>query len=557
MDGRKAIEIYERMVADADGMTGIWQECIRYCHPQDRPSYSAFGGDMRTTGWRRTLPVCSYPVVFAQRLASSIHSNAFPANDYWFDFAIVGSDGAVDEKGREWCRKARDITHQKIRQGTNFYQESHALINGLVCLGTAGFYTYYKDGGLHFRYIPVHKNFYISTNPDGEVDMAAVLHQWTAKEAIEEYGEGRVSDRIREAHRSGHDGTRTYPFVQLIYPKKLYGEKYSLARGGKPYGDVTVEYDTGKVVKVSQHGGFPFAVPRFEVYSDDTYGRSPAMAAMPEIKAINSLRKTLLDAGVRAIKPPLFMNGLLGNVNLEAGAINRNANFDKNSVWTYPAPTDFPVGKDLMTEILESLKCAFYIDVFQAIEQGKYMTATEVTARTRNKVDNLAPIITRIQKEFSSKVVLRSLELLIENGDIEAPPVSASEDEASYLKVAYVSSLDAMIQQGIAAKTMGFIGQIAQIAQAYQLMPTLDQTLNSDEIIKSLGDANMLPATFFRSPEEIEARRAAAAQQQQIIAQSQADMQNSQAIANLAKAQRDGGEEFMQEIAEGMSAGQQ
>lgn len=554
MTGEKVLDIYQRMVSESEGMSGIWKECIRYCHPQDRPSYSAFGGDLKTNGWRRTVPVCSYPVIFAQRLASSIHSNAFPANDYWFDFAIVGSDGNVSESGREWCRKARDITHQKIRQGTNFYQESHALMNGLVCLGTAGFYTYYKDGSLHFRYIPVHKNFYISTNPDGEVNMVAILHQWTAKEAIEEYGANRVSDKIQDAFKNAGSGNQTYGFVQLIYPKKLYGEKYALSKGGKPYGDVTVEIDTRKVVKVAQHGGFPFAVPRFEVYSDDTYGRCPAMAAMPEIKAANALRKTLLDAAVRAIKPPLFINGLLGNVNLESGAVNRSANFDKNSVWTYPSATDFPVGKDLMADILESLKSAFYIDVFQAIEQGKYMTATEVTARTRSKVDNLAPIITRIQKEFSSNVVLRCLELLIENGDIEPPPVSDDENESSYLKVAYISSLDAMVQQGIAAKTMGFVGQISQLAQAFQLMPQLADTLNVDAILTSLGDANMLPAAYFRKPEEVEQRRQAMAQQQQIINQSQADLAKSQSIANLAKAQRDGGEGFLEEVAAGMNS---
>lgn len=548
MTGEKVLEIYNRMVSEASGMSGIWEECIRYCYPQEKPSYSAFGGDVKATGWRRTMPVCSYPVIFAQRLASSIHSNAFPANDFWFDVAIVGSDGKVSEGKREWCRLARDVTHQKIRQGTNFYQESHALVNGLVCLGTSGFYTYYKNGSLHFRYIPIHKNFFISTNPDGEVNMVAILHQWTAKEAIEEYGKGNVSKKILDGLNTTQGTGQTYPFVQLIYPKSLYGEKYSERKGQKPYGDVTVDMESKEVVKVAQHGGFPFAVPRFDVYSDDTYGRGPAMTAMPEIKAVNALRKTLLDASVRAIKPPLFINGLLGNVNLESGAVNRNANFDKNSVWTYPTPTDFPVGKELMADILESLKSAFYIDVFQAIEQGKYMTATEVTARTRNKVDNLAPIITRFQKEFSSKVILRCIELLIENGDIPPPPIEEGE-EASYLKIAYISSLDAMVQQGVAAKTMGFVGQIAQLAQAIQLMPDLVNTIDSDAIIKSLGDANMLPANFFRNPAEIEARRAQQAEQQQIINQSQADLNNSQAIANLAKAQRDGGEEFMETVA--------
>lgn len=552
MTGQKVLDIYNRMVSEASGMSGIWEECIRYCYPQEKPSYSAFGGDIKTAGWRRQMPVCSYPVIFAQRLASSIHSNAFPANDYWFDVAIVGQDGKPSEKLRDWCRLARDVTHQKIRQGTNFYQESHALVNGLVTLGTAGFYTYYSKGALHFRYIPIHKNFYISTNPDGEVNMVAILHQWTAKEAIEEYGKANVSQKIRDGLNTTQGTGQTYAFVQLIYPKSLYGEKYSERKGQKPYGDVTVEQESKEVVRVTQHGGFPFAVPRFDVYSDDIYGRSPAMAAMPEIKAVNALRKTLLDASVRAIKPPLFINGLLGNVNLESGAVNRNANFDKNAVWTYPTPTDFPVGKELMADILESLKSAFFIDVFQAIEQGKYMTATEVTARTRNKVDNLAPIITRFQKEFSSKVILRCIELLIENGDIPPPPVEEGE-EASYLRIAYISSLDAMVQQGIAAKTMGFVGQIAQLAQAIQLMPDLVNTINSDAIIKSLGDANMLPANFFRNPEEIEARRTEQAAQQQIINQSQADLNNSQAIANLAKAQRDGGDEFMDGIAIGMN----
>ena len=548
MDGKRVLEIYRRMVSDADGMTGIWKECIRYCYPQDRPSYSAFGGDMKTTGWRRQTPVCSYPVIFAQRLASAIHSNAFPANDYWFDYAIVRADGSVNDEKKDWCRKARDMVHQKIRQGTNFYQESHAMMNSLVVLGTAGFYTYYKNGALHFRHIPVHKNFYISTNPDGEVNMVALLHQWTAKEAIEEYGEAAVSDRIRDVFKlGGGGGEQTFPFVQLIYPKKLYGENYKPSAGGKPYGDVTVEYESGRVVRVSQHGGFPFAVPRFDVYSDDTYGRSPAMSAMAEIKSANALRKMMLDAGVRSIKPPLFVSGLLGNVNLEAGAVNRSANFTKDSVWTFPSPANFPIGKELMVDILEALKSAFYIDVFQAVEQGKYMTATEVTARTRNKIDNLAPIVSRIQKEFSSKVMLRCLELLIENGDLEPPPV---EDDESYLKVAYVSSLDAMIQQGVAAKTMGFVGQVAQIAQAIQVYPDLENTLNTDAILMSLGDANMLPAEFFRNPEEVAARRQAQAQQQQILAQSQADMNNSQTVANLAKAQRDGGDKFMEEVAE-------
>lgn len=534
MDGKKVLEIYHKMVNDRGNMSDLWKEVVHYCFPQEKPEYSSYGGNGTSQGRRRTNPVCSYPVVFTQRLGSSIHSNAFPANDYWFDFAIVGNDGEAGEESRAWCRKARDIVHRKIRQGTNFYQESHAMMVGLAAFGTAAFYTYYKAGRLHFRYIPIHKNFYIESNSDGEIDTVALLHEWTAKEAIEEYGAEKVGERVVSAFKANIDNDTRYSYVQLIYPKKLYGETYSPKKGEKPYGDITVELDTGKVVKDDQLSGFPFAVPRFMVFSDDLYGRSPAMSAMPDIKAANALRKALLDASVRAVNPPMFINSLMGNINTAAGAVNKIAGVDKNAIWTYPVPTDFPVGKELMADLLESLKQAFYIDVFQAIEQQKYMTATEVTERVRQKVESISPIVTRLQKEFSSRVVLRCLNLLIENGDLEPPPESANI-EGGALKVAYISSLDAMIQQGVAAKTMNFINQLNLLGQTVTQLPDLATVLNVDAIVQALGDANTLPSEYFRKAEEVEEIRRQAAMQQQAVAQADIDAKNASTLADLAK----------------------
>jgi len=555
VDGKKVLEIYQKMVSDRGNMGDLWKEVVHYCFPAERPEYSTFGGNTTTRGQRRTNPVCSYPVVFTQRLGSSIHSNAFPANDYWFDFAIIGEKGETSEESRVWCRQARDVVHRKIRQGTNFYQESHAMMVGLAAFGTAGFYTYYKAGRLHFRYIPIHKNFYIESNSDGEIDTVALLHEWTAKEAIEEYGAENVGAQVLSAFKAGVDSGTRYSYVQLIYPKKVYGEAYSPKKGGKPYGDITVELDGGRVVKEEQLSGFPFAIPRFMVYSDDLYGRSPAMAAMPDIKAANALRKALLDASVRAVNPPMFINSLMGNINTAAGAVNKIAGVDKNSVWTYPVPTDFPAGKELMADLLESLKQAFYIDVFQAIEQQKYMTATEVTERVRQKVESISPIVTRLQKEFSSRVVLRCLNLLIEHGDLEPPPSKVGGKNAS-LKVAYISSLDAMMQQGVAAKTMNFVNQLNLLGQTVTQLPDLATILNTDAIVQALGDANTLPSEFFRKKEEVEAIRQANAMQQQAIAQADVESKQAASLADLAKA--NGGalpDQFMEQMAEQTAAG--
>lgn len=534
MDGRRVLEIYDKMVADRGSMPAIWDEVIRYCFPQEHVTYSAFGGDSREAGWRRANPCYSYPVIFTQRMGSAIHSNAFPANDYWFDFGIVGEDFENDETLKMWCRKARDTVHLKIRQGTNFYQESHAMMVGLGALGTAAFYTYYKNGGLKFRYIPIHKNFLIASNSDGEIDMAAIMHSWTAKEAIEEYGRDKVSPEIIAGLDAA--GTQTYDFVQLIYPKKTFGERYSLARGQKPYGDVTVEYSSGKVMKTEQHSSFPFAVPRFFVYSDDLYGRSPAMNAMADIRAANALRKNILDASVRSIKPPIFVDAMLGDVSIGAGAKNIVRGMDRNSIWTYPQPTQFEIADKLQENLEQSLRQAFFIDVFQAIEQQKYMTATEVTERVRQKVESISPIVTRIQKEFSSRVILRSLELLIENGDVEPPPVTRP---GGMLNVTYISSLDYMIRQGMAAKMMNFISQLSQFGQTlvnFSQVPGVVDVLNTDAIVQALADANTLPANFFRNKNEVQQQRQAQAQQAQQAQQANVDNMNARSLAELAKA---------------------
>jgi len=538
MDGRRVLEIYQRMVDVRGDMPDLWDEVIRYCFPQEHRTYASFGGsDILEHGERRTNPVCSYPVVFTQRLGSAIHANAFPSNDHWFQFAMEGEGRAAsnEEELKDWCRLAKDITHYRMRYGTNFYQESHALMVGLAALGTGAFYTYWKEGGLKFRYIPIHQNFYIDANPDGEIDMAAVLHSYTAKEAIQAYGRDKVSPEVLRALDSNLGTGERFDYVQLIYPKAVFGEKYNPAKGGKPYGDITVEKRTGNVVALAQQSSFPFATPRFLRYGNEVYGRSAAMNAMPEIKVANALRKNLMDATARSVSPALFINSIAGrNVSVEAGAVNYIPGLEQNSVWNYPSPTNFPVGKELLADVLESLKGAFYIDVFQAVEQGKYMTATEVTERTRQKIESIAPIVTRIQKEFSERVVLRCLDLLIEHGVVPPPPLKDGDELR--LKVTFISSLDAMLQQGIAAKAMNFVNQLGMLGQTVAQLPDLNNILNVDAISRALGDANTLPASFFRPQAETEALRQAQAQAAAQAQQAELQAQQAKASSDAANA---------------------
>lgn len=528
MDGKQVLEIFDKMSVERGNMEALWADAIRYCMPYERQSYDEFGSNDTTPGKRRANPACSYPVIYANRLASSLHNSVFPTNSYWFDFDF----GDDDTMRRDWCRRARDKVHFKMRSGTNFYQESHTMTLGLSVLGTSGFYTYYKRRKLHFRYIPIHKNFYIAKNSDGEIDMVAILHEYTAKEAIEEFGDA-VPDRVKGALYQSVNSIEKFNFVQLVYPKLPYGEKYDLLKGEKPYGDIIVDRDTGQVVRKSGHTRFPFAVPRFMLASDDLYGRSPAMSAMSDIKSANMLRRNMLEASLRAIKPAIFINSLVGvPISIASGAVNRVPNFDPKSIWTYPVPTDYPVGKDQMVELQEALIKAFYIDVFQAVDRQGTMTATEITERVRQKVEAISSVVGRIQKEFAEPVVTQCLMLLIENGEIEPPPVGTDWD---LFNISYISGMDAMIQQGIAAQTMTFVMQAESVGQALTHNPDIGNIVNMDNILVRLADCNMLPANYVRPEQERDAMREMQAAQAQGMAQAEADERQAATMLNLAK----------------------
>lgn len=536
MDGRQVVDFFEKMRVERGNMEGLWRECIRYCLPYDREFYDDTGITDTTPGKRRASPVCSLPVIYANRLASSLHNSLFPATDYWCAFGFAGVDMSRDENARRWAFYARDAWHEKIRQGTNFYQETHTMMLGLAVLGMGGFYTYYKNGGLHFRYIPINKNFYVARNSDGDIDMAAILHDYTAKEAVEEFGAENVSRECLDALYNGNDSIQRFAFIQLVYPKKTFGEPYDLNKGGKPIGDVVVEKDTARVVRVSGHLRFPFATPRFVMASDELYGRSPAMNTMSAIREANGLRKNILEATLRAIKPAIFINSLVNvPISIASGSVNRIQNFDPNSIWTFPQPTDFSVAKEEMASVNEDLKQGFFIDVFQALEQTSRMTATEVTERVRQKVESVSPIVSRLHWEFTRKVVMHSLMLLIENGDIEPPPEYLG-DWRNSLTIRHTSSLDMMLNQGVNAKTMNFVSQATMLAQLQAANPDVNNVLDTDAMLENLAENNMLPAKFFRTREEREAMRQQAAEAAQDAAESQNEAQSAQAALNYAKA---------------------
>lgn len=51
---------------------------------------------------------------------------------------------------------------------------------------------------------------------------------------------------------------------------------------------------------------FPYIVPRFLKATGETMGRSPAMTALPDVKMLNLMSKTIIQAAQKQIDPPFL-----------------------------------------------------------------------------------------------------------------------------------------------------------------------------------------------------------------------------------------------------------
>ena len=86
-----------------------------------------------------------------------------------------------------------------------------------------------------------------------------------------------------------------------------------------------VHEESGALLRESGFREFPYVVPRYlKSSSNEIYGRSPAMNALPDVKMLNTMSKTTIKAAQKQIDPPLMVpdDGFVLPVRTVPGGLN-------------------------------------------------------------------------------------------------------------------------------------------------------------------------------------------------------------------------------------------
>src|SRR5262249_34299473 len=140
-------------------------------------------------------------------------------------------------------------------------------------------------------------------------------------------------------------------------------------------------------------GGFfeqPFIAPRWDIVSNDAYGRGPGMDALPDIKQLQLEVKRKAQAIDKLVNPPMVADIQLKNqpASLLPGGVTYVSGLAQGAKPSFaPVYQVMPPVKEIMedlNEIRQRIKDTFFNNLFQVISQFETrsnVSATEIDAR--------------------------------------------------------------------------------------------------------------------------------------------------------------------------------
>jgi len=460
------------------------------------------------------------------QLAAGLYSYMFPTEGRAFVLEIDEDELAENDDVKNWLEKVTKIIH-KYLVSSNFRQAFFEFLKSLGCFGTA---CLYEAKG---KKIPIaFTNFFmadvfIATNSDGVVDTVFRRFEYTARQAVQEFGIDNLGEKIVTAYNNPNQRDKKFKFFHAVFPR----EEYDITKddpANMPFASFYVSRDEKLQISESGYPELPYQVDRFDRDAYEDYGRSPMMKKLPDIKMANAMKKTRIKGWEKMVDPVTLLpdDGSIWPLATQpGGVIFYRAGGDKPEYWEFKG--NLTKMEEAIVSIQQEIQKGFFLDMFDPLVDRQNMTATEVMARVEQKMRFLTPIIGRLQSELFNPMIQRIIGILGKQGKLPDMPPELSEKEFS---VMYLGRLALALRT---LETEGFTKTMLEWGPLMELSDFMDN-LDTDKAFRDSSRNNGMPTTWLKEIEKVQTERQAreqAAQQQQQM----------EALPELAKAAKAGG----------------
>lgn len=459
----------EQLKRVRDNWNTLWDNTVKYTLP--------IKGDFtsnRTDGIEINDHVYDSTATTAcEMLAAGLHGMLTNPSIDWFAFKIENAQ--KDKKLSQWLEDIKDKVSEAINApSAGFATNIHEVYTDLAVLGTACLYlTWVKDVGLQFQAIPL-QQLYIDEDYKGHVDTVYRELCWSLSNIKAVFGEDAVDNVLQNYNK---DEDKKYKVIHTVTKLK------QPLKDGKSYHSIFWLAEEKKVISESYFYEMPYFVVRWNKASNETYGRSPSINSLPDIRLLQELTKETIISVQLANRPPLLVpnDDSHNPIDIYPNALIRYRNGQA------PQPLNLATRPDVafnyMQDLRNRIRAAYYVDQF-AFGATPNMTATQVVEQVNTRNRLLLPILARIECELLGPLVERSFNLLYRQGMIGDIPVEQATDKE--IKVEYVGAL------AISQKTSQldrYLSMIQYISPFLQLNPQSANMLDTESALRDIAES--------------------------------------------------------------------
>ena len=472
---------YQQALQQRANWESVWQDCYAYALPTREttfaPSANKVPGLYDATATDAT-----------DRLAALMLSELTPPWVEWF--RLTAGDELSDGEKIQIAPSLNKIS-QKLQMHldrSNFSTEIHQCYLDLVTVGTACLLfeesPIGSNSAFKFTAIPLNE-ICLAEGPTGRLDKVFRTFQMNEADFVAKFGAEKLPKR-------DSNDTTTLRVIEALVPRVKGGYDYTAFLDPNsqsvPSND---EQESPFLLKEAYYTTSPFIAFRWLKAPGETYGRSPVMKALPDIKTANKVVELILKNATIAVTGIWLAedDGVLNpaNINLTPGAIIPKAVGSKG-LTPLEAPGKFDVSQLVIKDLRERIRHALLGDKLGTVCDEMKMTATEVLERTEEMIRILGATYGRLQSELLTPLIERAMTILRKRGEIHEIFL-----DGRLLNITYKSPRAENQAQKEAQKAVAWLAAVGELG------PEALAKLNICQIIKWLNNKMGLPADFVQS----------------------------------------------------------
>lgn len=469
-------------------------------------------------------------------LAAGLQGGLTSPSRPWFTFTIPDVDLMEYGPVRNWLHDARNLM-LLVFSRSNFYGSIHGLYEELGGFGTSAMIIE-EDFTTVIRCRPLTiGEFALGLDSTYRPNALYRRFSMTALQMVQEFGAANVSTAVKSAVESAGSADKRFMVHHGIQPARMVDPSKADYRS-MSFESVHFQGDQGGQDIFLRKGGYrgiPFVAPRWKVNGVNTYGDSPGIDSLGDVRMLQKMEADKLEALDKMVRPPmnapLAMKGKGGTI--IPGGVNFVDVTQGQQGFTPAYQTD-PRIQEMAFEIdrvERRIKRFYFNDLFLTIlGQDKQMTAEEVARRHEEKIMMLGPVLEILQAELLDIIIDRTYSIM---DDMRLLPPPPKELVGMELKTQYISIL-AQAQKAIGTvpiqQTAAFVTNMAAIK------PDVVDKFDFDQAVDEFSDLVGCPPRLIVSDDKVAENRAARAKQEQQLQAQQAAAMGADAAKKLSEA---------------------